>query len=477
MNNEGMMIMFDFLIEKGISVDAVDKVFQPEDEPAIPSNTPSITPSPSLQPSRTSSSMPSLMPSKMASVSPTSISAAPSTSGGSDDNTLIIIIAVLVIIGLVAASAALYVWKQRYSSSRKRSNNDNFAGISMHADQAIFVTNNAPDLDPSVADSSIPSVDNPSNFGGSSSSPVRMAAAVAIDNGNTCDNELGPIEDVTYENEECPQLPAPAMLMDPHDQNDEESNLAVVPFSLAIDGNNDMIMVENHDENNDEMDSFDHMENLFSHPGLEQMREEINWFPESEEVVSKALTNAYMDDEHVHREVMERYQSLKPMEIEASVLCDAYEWLKKQNAVKSHTGEDQQQQNIEDILEGKRFYIQEIVDQMVLAVRYDLIRPEHASMTIHGCAILFHFVLEKDPPETTILVTGMPKTVNTSTLTKAFAEFGEIEGAACASNSRGFGVVRYLRKHSVKNVLNLYHGDEVVVQNVAVTIRQLKTGV
>eukprot|EP00815_Leptocylindrus_aporus_P001715 CAMPEP_0116062256 /NCGR_PEP_ID=MMETSP0322-20121206/7634_1 /TAXON_ID=163516 /ORGANISM="Leptocylindrus danicus var. apora, Strain B651" /LENGTH=302 /DNA_ID=CAMNT_0003547495 /DNA_START=1241 /DNA_END=2149 /DNA_ORIENTATION=+ len=100
MNNEGMGTMLDFLTENGVSVDAVDKVFQRMNEPVIPSNTPSQ--SPSLQPSHTLSSMPSLIPSKTSSVSPTSISNPPSTSGGGNDNTPIINIAVLVIISVLA---------------------------------------------------------------------------------------------------------------------------------------------------------------------------------------------------------------------------------------------------------------------------------------------------------------------------------------------------------------------------------------
>ena len=100
MNNDGMGIMLDFLTENGISVDAVDKVFQRMNEPAIPSNNPNQTPS--LLPSRTLSSMPSLIPSKTSSVSPTIISNPPSTSGGGNDSTPIINISVLVIIGLFA---------------------------------------------------------------------------------------------------------------------------------------------------------------------------------------------------------------------------------------------------------------------------------------------------------------------------------------------------------------------------------------
>lgn len=83
--------------------------------------------------------------------------------------------------------------------------------------------------------------------------------------------------------------------------------------------------------------------------------------------------------------------------------------------------------------------MQEAINKMVAGVRYNYIGPEDASRTIQGCATLLELQLGEDLPETTIIITGMPKTIDKATLIDVFKEYGEIEDAAIASRSRGFG--------------------------------------
>ncbi len=76
---------------------------------------------------------------------------------------------------------------------------------------------------------------------------------------------------------------------------------------------------------------------------------------------------------------------------------------------------------------------------MVSSVRHGIVSPEDASRTIHGCAALLGLQLAKDIPETTLIITGMRKSVSRQDVEKAFKVFGEIESAAVSSNRRGFG--------------------------------------
>lgn len=83
--------------------------------------------------------------------------------------------------------------------------------------------------------------------------------------------------------------------------------------------------------------------------------------------------------------------------------------------------------------------MQETLNKMVASVRHGVLGPEEASRSIHECAALLGLQLATEIPVTTLIITGMRKTVTADDLVEAFAEFGDISEAAVASNQRGFG--------------------------------------
>jgi len=83
--------------------------------------------------------------------------------------------------------------------------------------------------------------------------------------------------------------------------------------------------------------------------------------------------------------------------------------------------------------------MQETLNKMVSSVRHGFLGPEEASRSIHECAALLGLQLAAEIPVTTLIITGMRKTVTAEDMLEAFAEFGEISEAAVASNQRGFG--------------------------------------
>ena len=77
---------------------------------------------------------------------------------------------------------------------------------------------------------------------------------------------------------------------------------------------------------------------------------------------------------------------------------------------------------------------------MVASVRHGVLGPEEASRSIHECAALLGLQLATEIPVTTLIVSGMRKTVTAADMIDVFSEFGEIQEAAVASNQRGFGM-------------------------------------
>jgi RNA recognition motif-containing protein len=110
---------------------------------------------------------------------------------------------------------------------------------------------------------------------------------------------------------------------------------------------------------------------------------------------------------------------------------------------------------------------------MVLCVRQNIVGPDDASRMIHESAALLQLQLSNDLPVSTVILSGMRKTVNSQDVIEAFRKFGPIEAAAVASKQRGFGIVRFKNKKSVEHVLRKFQIGEIVVQDVAVQVKAL----
>lgn len=110
---------------------------------------------------------------------------------------------------------------------------------------------------------------------------------------------------------------------------------------------------------------------------------------------------------------------------------------------------------------------------MVLSVRQGDVGSDDASRIIHECAALLHLELHQEIPETTVILSGMRKTVTSRDVIQAFRKFGPIEEAAVSANQRGFGLVRFRHEKSVEAVMRKFRVGEIVVQDVAVQVKIL----
>eukprot|EP00980_Cylindrotheca_fusiformis_P006838 scaffold1429_cov110-Cylindrotheca_fusiformis.AAC.10 len=111
---------------------------------------------------------------------------------------------------------------------------------------------------------------------------------------------------------------------------------------------------------------------------------------------------------------------------------------------------------------------------MVGSVRQGHLGPDDASRTIHECAALLGLQLASEIPVTTLIVTGMRKTVSAIDMIDAFGEFGQISDVAVAPNKRDFGILRFTSRRSVHLVMEKLRVGEIVVQDVAVHVKTLQ---
>jgi len=250
---------------------------------------------------------------------------------------------------------------------------------------------------------------------------------------------------------------------DPHDTPKSDDNVVgmISPSDSLLSTGNSLggDSVNEQDGTHHLADEFDQ----YKDQNLEKMRMEVNeTLSGADGMMSKAVFLAFIDTEEKSTDPNELYWggSGDPTEIEASALCEVNDFLKRKDGAS---------------LEERRAFMQYSMNKMVVSVRHGVIEPEQASHTIHECAAMLALELAAEIPEITLIVTGMRKTVTKTDVIVAFRDFGEIEDAAVSANARGFGLVRFSSPKSVQRAMNKYQKEEIVVQDVAVTVKVLSS--
>jgi hypothetical protein len=220
------------------------------------------------------------------------------------------------------------------------------------------------------------------------------------------------------------------------------------------------------EESGDEMDGTKNLQDEFDQykdHTLEQFRSNVEGnLTGFEGIMSAAVTKALMgdDDDNVDQSELLWGYDVNPSgaEIEASALCEVNDWIKRNESAP---------------VERKRVFMKEVLNKMVTSVRFGILRADDASRAIHESAALLGLPLANVLPMTTVIVSGMRKTVDASEMTAVFGEFGDIDEAAVASGQRGFGIVRFRSTQSVDRAMRRYRGGEIVVQDVAIQMKVL----
>lgn len=234
-----------------------------------------------------------------------------------------------------------------------------------------------------------------------------------------------------------------------------KSHVSLISAGTDIGGNS----IDEADNTHFLADEFDQ----FKDQNLERMRSDVEGtVKEVDGMMSQAMTYALLDDDEIQvdQKILCWGGLGDPTEIEATALCEVHDWQKR------HEGAS---------IQYRRGFMQEILNKMVSSVRHGVMEPEQGARTIHECAAMLGLPVAVDLDEVSLIVTGMRKTVKKVDLIAGFKEFGLIDYAAISSNARGFGIVRFLSPSSAQRALVKYKKAEVVVQDVAVTIKVLSS--
>jgi hypothetical protein len=264
--------------------------------------------------------------------------------------------------------------------------------------------------------------------------------------------------------------------VNPNMEPGDDSDMIVVPASLgdSLVSNSSMLSKPGSfdDDSDVEPDGTKNLQDefdAFKDQNLEQLRSDVEGnLSGFEGIMSAAVTKALMsgnDEAAVDKAELLwgcRGEPSGP-EVEASALCEVNDWLKRTESA-----------SVDASVERKRAFMQEMLNKMVASVREGFIDADDASRTIHESAALLGLELENVLPMTTVIVSGMRKTVTAPHIVKALKEFGDIDTAAVASGQRGLGIVRFRHPKSVDRAMQKYRNNEIVVQDVAVEMKVLR---
>jgi len=207
--------------------------------------------------------------------------------------------------------------------------------------------------------------------------------------------------------------------------------------------------------NNSKLATIDDFDQFKDH-NLEKMRSDVESCVRGiDGMMSQALTMAILGGVPSS----ETLDGNDGIEMEANALCEVTDWMKRHEV---------------STLDERNAFMQDMLNKMVTSVRQGIMGPDDASRTIHECAALLNLQLANDLPNSTVILTGMRKTVRANDVIRTFRKFGAIEDAAVASNQRGFGIVRFRTLKTVDQVMMRFRTSEIVVQDVAVQCKILE---
>ena len=251
--------------------------------------------------------------------------------------------------------------------------------------------------------------------------------------------------------------------------NDSEAGQALISPSESLVSKQSLVSHGSPlgDESDAEADGTKNLQDEFDQykdQNLEELRSNVEGnMPGFEGVMSAAVTRALMDEDELQQEITPEVTwgcegNPTGPEIEASVLCEVNDWIKR---------------NEGGTIERKRLFMQDVLNRMVTSVRFGVVQAEDASRTIHESAALLGLQLANELPMTTVIISGMRKTAAASHMIAVLQDFGEIDVAAVASRQKGFGIVRFRHPKHVEKVMRRYRSGEIVIQDVAVQIKAL----
>ena len=328
-DNNGADVLLEKLNDNDIDVDGVNDV-----SIIIATELPTASPTLSAKPTRIPSEIPSPIPSVKPSIStmPSSVPSLGDTEGDGSSNTSAVITGAVVVGSAILVAGLCFLWwkkrKRGHDKQDRRGGSQSSQGL---AREVI--------IEGTPASNKIITASSHSTVGAIKQivAPSSQAESSDVDCSVRCDSNN---EDRFSNNGSTAETPSPTkqsefVSLENNDYSNELTYIQEVPNdsllsqgSFLSSGFMPSDYGASHLDRPGDVDEFEMYQNV----DLELMRTSVGEkLLESDDMMSEALTKALMDDEEIQKlaDSLHFGNHEGSMEIESSVLCDTYDWLKR----------------------------------------------------------------------------------------------------------------------------------------------------
>lgn len=219
-------------------------------------------------------------------------------------------------------------------------------------------------------------------------------------------------------------------------------------FRLSIVGYNSMTSGE--DEINDELYS-----NLYSN-SLGSLRNQIvSCLPQTEEMVSRAIINAFFVDSQNTSETVTYFnlEEINHHQIEAEYILEAYQWMKLNAEIAPRP----------DVDEMALQFLQKHIDNIFLLIRNEELNSDDAARIVFSVASVLDLPFANKIAQDTIILDDLPPGTTTEELRLLLSPYGEIDALSMSVSSKKFGFCRFVFEESICKVLHDHENGGIVV--------------
>jgi hypothetical protein len=240
-----------------------------------------------------------------------------------------------------------------------------------------------------------------------------------------------------------------------NDLDDNFSSGTEQGFRLSMVGFNSWASGE--DRINDELHS-----DLYSNSLTSLRNQIITRLPQTEEMVSRAIINAFFVDAQSY-EHSYTFRSLEEMDcnrIEADYMYDARCWLRLNVDIAPRP-------DIEDL---SLQFLQRCIENIFLLIRNEDINSDEAAQIVMSVAQILGLQFSVNIETDTILIDDIPVGTTKKDLQKILSQFGEIDAVSISSRSPTFGFCRYVFAESTCQLMSAYNDGNIIVNGIQPTL-------
>jgi hypothetical protein len=167
--------------------------------------------------------------------------------------------------------------------------------------------------------------------------------------------------------------------------------------------------------------------------------------PETEEMVSRAIINAFSDDRDSSSSsdssasCARQHPNAPQHEVDA--ICEAYEWMASHEGYPPHQLEDE-----------RRTYMQKHIDSMFLCVRHQRLTPGAAQGILLSIAVVLGMRIDATVLRDTLILEDLDTSLTVENLIGKLCNYGEVKCAAIAAD-RGFAMCHFYTEAAVKRAM------------------------